>query len=202
VISGMIFVAVEQHLRDVGEDALAAECFPVPGQYIALGEYSELDVLEIAGRISRAPADPASNTFGAEGLRQRPLVDVLRALGEAVPRVVSRIAPALLPRADGFHALLAQLERGEQMLGRALLPEVEVRRRAGGLLAVIDRTPAGLCRFTEGMLLGHAALLADSVAFRHATCRARGDVDCTLVVRFLRAETTVSVRPPARRRDG
>jgi hypothetical protein len=202
LISGMIFVAIEQHLRDAGDGALAAQCFPVPGQYIALGEYPELDVLEIAGRISRAPADPASAAFGGDGLRQRPVVDVLRALGEAVPRVVSRIAPALLPRADGFQALLAQLERGEQMLGRALLPDVEVRRRAAGLVAVVDRSPAGLCRFTEGMLLGHAALLADSVAFRHASCRSRGDADCTMVVRFLRAETTVSVRPPARRRDG
>jgi len=198
MISGMIFVAIEQHLRDLGEGALAAECFPVPGQYLALGEYPAEDVLAIAGRVSRAPVQPSA--MPGDGLRQRPLADVLRALGEAVPRVVSRIAPALLPRADGFQALLAQLERGDPMLGRALLPDVEVRRRGGGLVSLLDRTPAGLCRFTEGLLLGHAALLSDSVAFRHASCRARGDAECTLVVRFLRAETTVSVRPPSRPR--
>lgn len=201
MISGMIYVAIEQHLRDLGETALASECFPVPGQYIALGEYPPDDILAIAGRISRAPADPSA-PFPGDGLRQRALVDVLRALGEAVPRVVARIAPALLPRADGFQALLAQMERGEQMLGRALLPEVDVRRRGGGLVALVDRMPTGLCRFTEGMLLGHAALLSDSIAFRHASCRSRGDPECALVVRFLRAETTVSVRPPPRRRDG
>lgn len=186
---GMIFIAIQQHLKNQREDLLLRECFPSPGQYIAMGEYPPDDLMAIARKIARR------RSFAS----QRPVEEALRMLGEAVPQVAARMAPNLMPRAQSFTDLLGQLQHGAPVQGRTLLPNVQGRQRPDKLYTLVDQGPPELCRFGEGLLVGHAGLLGDSVAFRHPTCRGRGDEECLFVVRFLRNETTTPARPHSKR---
>ena len=188
---GMIFIAIRQHLRSQREDLLLRECFPSPEQYIAIGEYPPDDLLAIARKIARR------RSFAS----QRPVEDALRQLGEVVPAVAARLAPNLMPRAASFADLLLSLRSGAPTQGRTLLPNVQSSMRPDGLTTVTELGPPELCRFGEGLLVGHATLLGDSVAFRHPSCRARGDSECLFVVRFLRSDTITPARPQPKRRD-
>ena len=189
---GMIFIAIQQHLRNLHEDQLLRECFPLPGQYIAMGDYPADDLVAIARKIARR------RSFAS----QRPVEEALRMLGEAVPAVASRMAPNLMPRASTFLDLLGQLQNGAPVQGRTLLPNVQGRRRPDGLFTLLDLGPPELCRFGEGLLVGHATLLGDSVAFRHPTCRGREESECLFVVRFLRNETTTKDARPSGETSG
>lgn len=186
---GMIFIAIRQHLREQREDLLLRECFPSPTQYIVMGEYPPEDLLAIARKIARR------RSFAS----QRPVEEVLRTLGEAVPGVAARLAPNLMPRANGFADLLAQLTAGSPMQGRTLLPLLTVRKRPDGFTELTDVGPPELCRFDEGLLVAHALLLGDAIALRHSSCRARGDADCSFVLRFVRPDSNPATRSGKRR---
>lgn len=181
---GIVFVAIEHHLRSNREEQLVRACFPTPGGYLAISDYPDDDLYRIAQK-----AAGRRSTFSA-----RPIDDILKQFGEAVPGAVQRIAPGSLPRAAGFTELLDLLQRGA-VGHRSLIPPVEVKRRSDGLPSIVHLGDPRLCRFTEGLLVGMASLLNEPIAFRHPTCKARGDAQCEFVARFIRSETTAVATP-------
>ena len=183
---GLVFVAIEHHLRVTRDEGTLRACFPLPGRYLAIADYPDDDLLEIA-RLAARRLSSAS---------LRPVDDVLRRLGEAVPGVIQRLAPASLPRASSLAELAQQHERGEAP-ARSLFPPLAFQRRDDGLIAVVHKGDPRLCRFAEGLLVGFGALVGESLAFRHPTCRQRGEPECVFIARFIRQETTaISVARP------
>lgn len=185
---GMVFVALEQHLRDIKQEAVRAECF-APGAYLAIGNYPDADVLAIAERFA--------NRKGL--LAPESVTEVLRSFGEAVPSLISRLAPNLMSRASSLAELLAQVDKATRGDGRTILPPFLVAPRDDGLLALRYQGHPKLCRFAEGMLIGFAAHSGETVAFRHPSCCLRGDGECLFVARMLRSETTTRMRVAAER---
>lgn len=152
-------------------------CFPNPGAYIAVGEYPDDDLLTIAAKIAnRLPSTPA-------------VTEVLKSLGEGVPPAIRRIAPNLIPKGTTFEELLKAIER-RSMVQRAVLPDFEVVRPADGSISLIHRGNASLCRFDEGLLIGLAGLMGETVATRHPQCRQRTDERCVFMPRVLGSGST------------
>lgn len=184
---GVVFMAIEAHLRERREYGVLSACFPTPGAYLAISDYPDDELVRIAQRIAGRRSS----------LSARPLDDVLRNLGEAIPATVQRIAPLSIPKAIGFSDLLVQIERSPSH-ARGILPPLTMRRRDDGLASLVYAGDPRVCRFVEGLLVGLAALLGEPVAFRHPTCKARGDAECVFVARFLRQETSSPALTPRR----
>jgi hypothetical protein len=168
-VHGVVFVALRQHLKEAGDESLVSECFPQPSSYLAIGEYPDEDVLQIASRV-------ASRMGGVAA------AEVLRGLGEGVPPALKRIAPTVLPRANGLDELLDQMG-GASGGARWVLPRFDVGERDARMITLTHRGTASLCRFDEGMITGFAALLGEGVALRHPSCRNRSDRECVFVMR-------------------
>lgn len=174
---GIVFVAIHHYLREVGDGGMQTLCFPNPGAYIAVGEYPDDDLLTIAAKIAhRLPSTPA-------------VTEVLRSLGEGVPPAIRRLAPNLIPKGTTFEDLLKAIER-RSTVQRAVLPDFEVVRPADGSVSLIHRGNASLCRFDEGLLIGLAGLLGETVATRHPQCRQRKDERCVFMPRVLGSGST------------
>jgi hypothetical protein len=176
-VHGIVFVAIHHYLREVGDGGMQTLCFPNPGAYIAVGEYPDDDLLTIAAKIARRlPSTPAVS-------------EVLKSLGEGVPPAIRRIAPNLIPKGTTFEDLLKAIER-RSTVQRAVLPDFEVVRSVDGSLSLIHRGNASLCRFDEGLLIGLAGVLGETVATRHPQCRQRTDERCVFMPRVLGSGST------------
>jgi hypothetical protein len=181
-MQGFVLAALERHVRDLGGDALAAACFPRRAPYAEGDAYPDADVALVAA---------------AWAARQAPVVPVavaMRSLGEAVPAVLRRTAPASLPGFATFAELLDRLLAGE-LADHPLLARLVAERRGADLVVLVHRGEPAICRFDEGVAVGLAALAGEGIAMRHPSCRARGDDDCLFVPRLLRSEATQRVRP-------
>lgn len=181
-MQGFVLAALERHVRDLGDDALAAACFPRRAPYDEAGEYPDLEVASVAARWAARQASPV------------PPAAALRSLGEAVPAVLLRAAPASLPRFANFADLVERMLSGE-LAGHPLLARLAAERRGADLVVLVHRGDPAICRFDEGIAVGLAALAGEGIAMRHPSCRARGDDDCLFVPRLLRSEATQRVRP-------
>lgn len=178
---GVIFVAIHQHLRELGDDELRRQCFPEPGAYLAFREYPDTDLLRIARSISE----------GVPTVSQ-PMGEVLRSLGEEVPAIVKRTNPALLPRATTLQGLLGLLDGAGDPEAHLLLPRMRVIQGEQGRVTLEYHGETGVCRFDEGLLTGLAALTGERVAMRHPSCKQRRDERCLFNPR-------VAVGEPSRR---
>lgn len=188
---GIVFVAIHHYLREVGDGGMQTLCFPNPSAYIAVGEYPDDDLLAIAAMIAnRLPSTPA-------------VTEVLKSLGEGVPPAIRRIAPNLIPKGTTFEELLKAIER-RSIVQRAVLPDFEVVRPADGSITLIHRGNASLCRFDEGLLIGLAGVLGETVATRHPQCRQRTDERCVFMPRVLGSGSTQNMakRSPSFSVDG
>jgi hypothetical protein len=181
-VHGVVFVALRHHLKEVGDETLLAECFPEPSSYLAIGEYPDEDLLQIAAKI-------AARMTGVSA------AEVMRGLGEGVPPALKRIAPTVLPKAASLDELLDQLERGGVGGARWVLPRFEVARE-DRRISLTHRGATGLCRFDEGLLTGFASLAGENVGLRHPTCRQRRERECVFVLRQLPGDRTTN-RPSA-----
>jgi hypothetical protein len=179
-VHGVIFVALHQHLRELGDEDLRRQCFPEPGAYLAFREYPDADVL----RIARCIADHVPSLA-------QPIGEVLRSIGEEIPAAVKRTTPALLPRVTTLQGLLELLDE-EEPDGRVVLPRFRVIRGDEERVTLEHLGDSGVCRFDEGLLIGLAAINGERVAMRHPSCRQRRDEKCLFVPR-------VSSGEPARR---
>ena len=174
-MQGVLFVAIHQHLRELGDEELRRQCFPEPGAYLAFRDYPETDLLHIA----RCVADRLP------GMAQ-PLGEVLRSLGEEVPAALRRTNPSLLPRAANVQELLALLE-GEGS-ARVVLPQLRVLEGDEGRVSLLHLGDPSVCRFDEGLLLGLAALTGERLTTRHPSCRQRKDDRCVFLPRVVLGE--------------
>ena len=178
---GVVFVALRHHLKEAGDESLVSACFPQPSTYLAIGDYPDEDMVEIANRVAARMSGVSSS-------------EVLRGLGEGVPPALKRIAPTVLPKASGLDELLEQMAGGGSGGARWVLPRFEVAERDTRMITLTHRGTAALCRFDEGMITGFAALVGESVALRHPSCRNRRDRDCVFVLRPVPADKRSSSR--------
>src|SRR5262249_48836329 len=116
-----------------------------------------------------------------------PIPEILRQLGEAIPPILQRLAPSLVPKVGAFSELLSHMERAPHRKG--ILPRFSVDRKPDGLIGLTYLGDSRLCRFAEGLLVGMAVLIGEPIGLRHPTCVTRGDESCTFVARLLRSET-------------
>lgn len=181
-MQGFVLAALERHVRDLGDDALASACFPRRAPYDEGADYPDAEVAHVAARWAARQAPPA------------PLAAALRSLGEAVPAVLLRTAPASLPRFATFSDLIDRMLAGE-LGAHPLLTRLVAERRGADLVVLVHRGDPEICRFDEGVAVGLAALAGEGIAMRHPSCRARGDDGCIFVPRLLRSEATQRVRP-------
>jgi hypothetical protein len=186
-VQGVIFVAIHQRLRELGDDELRRECFPEA--VLAFREYPDAELIRIARVIAeRVPAMAPS------------LPDVLRSLGEEVATTLAQSNPAILPAAKSLGDLLNELR--DQPDPRLVLPKMSVEREADGRVELVHTGDPGLCRFDEGLLIGIAAAWGERIATRHPSCRARRDERCVFVPRVLtgaydrRVSRTFRFEPP------
>src|SRR5262249_8444175 len=121
-------------------------------------------------------------------------------LGEAIPPILQRLAPNLLPKVASFSELLGHMERAPNR--KAILPRFAIERKPDGLFGLTYLGEPRLCRFAEGLTVGLAAVIGEPVGLRHRTGVARGDETCTFVVRFLRSEAANRPSRPGRTRSG
>jgi len=175
-VRGVIFVAVHQHLRDIGDEELRKTCFPEPSSYLAFRDYPESDLLHIAQLIAQRLPSIAP-----------PLGDVLRSLGEEVPPVLKRTAPALLPKATGLQAVLEMLD-GRETNARIVLPRLQALTDADSRVSLLHLGGAALCRFDEGLLIGLAATFGERLVMRQPECRQRKDERCLFIPRIAAGE--------------
>jgi hypothetical protein len=170
-VYGVVLVALQEHLREVGGEDLVAYCIPDGATYLQLATYPDEDLLGIARRV-------ADRLIGVSPV----LYEVLRSLGEGVPSALRRIAPNLVPKATSFAELVALLEAGGGT-ARWALPSFTVERGSAGEISLVHGGGPEVCRFDEGLVIGWSAQLGDTVALRHPSCRARGDARCVFVPR-------------------
>jgi hypothetical protein len=187
-VQGVIFVAIHQRLRELGDDELRKECFPEP--VLAFRDYPDAELVRIARIVAeRVPAMAPS------------LPDVLRSLGEEVVGALAQTNPAILPAAASLADLLALL-RDDATDPRFVLPRMKVEREADGRVELVHTGDASVCRFDEGLLIGLATAAGERIATRHPSCRARRDERCVFIPRVLtgtpgrRVSRTFRFEPP------
>ncbi len=186
-MQGVIFVAIHQRLRELGDDELRRDCFPEA--VLAFKEYPDAELVRIARIVAeRVPGMAPS------------LPDVLRSLGEEVVTTIAQSNPAILPTASSLADLLALLH-GEAD-PRFILPRMRVEREADGRVELVHTGDPSLCRFDEGLLIGLATSAGERIATRHPSCRARRDERCVFIPRVLagtpgrRVSRTFRFEPP------
>jgi hypothetical protein len=185
-VRGVIFVAVHQHLRELGDEELRRQCFPEASAYLAFRDYPDADLLRIAQQIALRIPNVAPT-----------IAEVLRSLGEAIPAVLRATAPNLLPKAAGLQGLLEMLD-GRDTNPRVVLPRLQASVDEDGRVSLLHTGEPSFCRFDEGLVVGLAALQGDRVVMRHPECRLRKDPRCLFVPRITgeagRARQSMTIR--------
>jgi hypothetical protein len=182
-VQGVIFIAIHQRLRELGDEELRRQCFPEASAYLAFRDYPDADLVRIARAVAdRVPAMSQS------------LADVLRSLGEEVIATLRQSNPGILPAVGSLSDLVALL--GGEADARFVLPRMRFSREAEGRVELIHVGDPSVCRFDEGLLIGLAASGGQRVATRHPSCRARRDAECVFVPRIVTGEG--SGRPMSR----
>jgi predicted hydrocarbon binding protein len=141
------------------------------GAYTSLGTYPDTEVLAIvATASSRSGMEPA---------------ELLRTVGRlGFARLAAR-APQIVERFGGWRDLVCSLDdvihpEVAKLYPGAQAPEFEVVSQDP--LRVRYRSARHLCPLAEGLVAGAAAWFGDDVSVQSASCIARGDSVCELVV--------------------
>jgi hypothetical protein len=182
-VQGVIFVAIHQRLRELGDEELRRQCFPEGSSYLAFRDYPETDLV----RIARAVADRVPTLAQS-------LPDVLRSLGEEVVATLKQSTPGILPVVGSLNDLVGML--GGEADPRLVLPRMRLSKEADGRVELLHLGDPTVCRFDEGLLIGLAAAFGHRVATRHPSCRGRRDPECIFVPRVVTGEG--SGRPMSR----
>lgn len=177
-MKGIIFDVAADVVRagygdDVWDDLL--DEVGIDGAYTALGSYPDAELLAIidaaASRIGSSPGDTMA-TVGRLGY----------------PVLAGRL-PALVAGIPDLRTCLASLNtiihpEVLKLYPEASPPAFELTDDGDDLLLRYI-SARGMCRMAEGLALGAADSFGERIEITHDSCRAAGDPDCVLRLRWL-----------------